>query len=139
MNADSHDTNSHDTEYRDDEQRLESLIRGAGHYIRPGDKLRGDILESVRVDVERKNRWRRWLASAGVAASLMMVVVISASMLLSAVPQGRTADDLFAQASGSEPTLFPLQTSSISESGTRWQWALSEVFHDWRRMDGQSR
>lgn len=132
-------TKSRDNEYRDEEQRLESLIRGAGDYVRPGDKLRGDILESVRVDVERKSRWRRWLASAGVAASLMMVVVISGSMLLSAVPRGRTADELFAQASGSEPSLFPLQKPSVSEAGTRLQWALSEVFHDWRRSGGKSR
>ena len=132
-------TDSNEFAYRDEEQRLESLIRGAGNYMRPGDNLRGDILESVRVDVERKSRWRRWLASAGVAASVMMVVAISGSMLLSAVPRGRTADELFAQASGSEPSLVPLQQTSISEAGTRLQWALSEVFHDWRRSGGKSR
>lgn len=127
-----------DVEFRDDEQRIESLIRGAGTYVRPGDGLRGDILESVRVDVERKSRWRRWLASASVAASLMMVVVISGSMLLAVVPRGRTADELFAQAARHESNAQPTRSANFSEAGTRLQWALSEVFHDWRRGGGAS-
>ncbi|TWT95026.1 hypothetical protein [Neorhodopirellula pilleata] len=118
----------------DDTVPLDDLLRNAGNYIRPRDELRASILECVRDGVDRKHRRRRWFFSFSAASGVMAMTLVVGGLGLSLVPRGRTADELFSQATRRAHVARQTNTIGVSESGTSWQWALSEVFADWRRV-----
>lgn len=115
------------------DEDLEHWIRGAGRWIRPNEDFRGNVLEAVRVGVDQKNRWRRWLASASLAASFLTAMMFAVGMLLSTVPHGVTADELFDRADRHARITHQTTASGWVESGTGLQWALCDVFDTWRR------
>jgi len=119
--------------FTDDPFPIEDLLRDAGNYIRPRDELRASILECVRDGVDRKHRHRRWLFSFSAAGGVMAMTLLVGGLGLSLVPRGRTADELLSQASRRAHVERQSNAIGVSESGTSFQWALSEVFSDWRR------
>ncbi|MBB3204262.1 hypothetical protein FHS27_000026 [Rhodopirellula rubra] len=110
-----------------DGQDLEDLIRGAGHYVHPGDQLRARILESVNCRRERRHMWQRFFGGFALATTVVLALIIIGQIGLAVTPRGRTASDLQHQA-----------TRRANADGVAWEWALTEVVYDWRRSAAAS-
>lgn len=100
----------------------ENLIRDAGDYVRPGDQLRGRILDAVSTRRRRRRGWRRSLAAITLATSAVLVLILLGNLMVTFVPHGRSASELHEQAN-----------VRAGAQGVAWEWALTDVLYDWRR------
>jgi len=100
----------------------ESVIRDAGDYVRPGDQLRGRILDAVSNRRQRRQRWQRYFGGLTLATVAMLFLVMIGQAGLAIAPRGRSTSDLHDQA-----------TRRAVVEGVAWEWALTEVVYDWRR------
>lgn len=100
----------------------EAIIRDAGDYVRPGDQLRGRILDAVSNRRQRRQRWRRCFGTLTLATSALLCLIVVGHIGRAIVPRGRSVSDLHEQAA-----------ARASSEGIAWEWALTEVVYDWRR------